>query len=115
MMDIVNRHGDKLDAEKLGESLGVPIFEASALREQGLTAAADRAVEIGSVSHKPYHARINVGWSDTTKTALDDIIKIAGANMPKTRPAIHFAIDLFERNGSAQSELGLSGLQMEGI
>jgi ferrous iron transport protein B len=115
MMDIVNRHGDKLDTEKLAESLGVPIFEASALHETGLTAAAAKAIEIGSVSHKPYHARIKVRFSDTTHKALEDIIKIAGANMPKTRPAIHFAIDLFERNGTAQSELGLSGLQMEGI
>jgi ferrous iron transport protein B len=115
MMDIVNRHGDKLDADKLSETLGVPVFEASALREQGISAAADRAVEIGSVSHKPYHARIKVKFSETTESALRQIIEIAGGNMPKTRPQIHFAIDLFERNGTAQSELGLSGLQMEGI
>ncbi|MDR0903279.1 MAG: ferrous iron transport protein B [Ruminococcus sp.] len=115
MMDLVNRHGDKLDAAKLGEALGVPIFEASALHEQGLAEAAKRAVEIGSVSHKPYHERIHVEFSETTAKALEAIKAVAGANMPKTRPAIHFAIDLFERTASAQSELGLSGLQMESI
>jgi ferrous iron transport protein B len=115
MMDLVEKHGDKLDTKKLSDALGVQVFEASALREQGIAAAAGRAVEIGSVKHKPYHARINVKFSETTENALKAIIAVAGGNMPKTRPQIHFAIDLFERNGTAQSELGLSGLQMESI
>ncbi len=44
MMDIVNKRGDRIDKEKLSKELGCQVVEISALKETGLTEAADAAI-----------------------------------------------------------------------
>lgn len=46
MMDSVEKAGDKIDAKKLEEKIGVPVVGISALKEKGLTELMDRAYEV---------------------------------------------------------------------
>ncbi len=46
MMDEVEKRGDKIDAEKLEKSIGLPVVKVSALRENGLEELMTRAYEL---------------------------------------------------------------------
>ncbi len=46
MMDSVEKAGDKIDAKKLEEKIGIPVVGISALKEKGLTELMDRAYEV---------------------------------------------------------------------
>lgn len=59
MMDVVKRNGDTIDMKKLGDELGCEVFPISALKGEGIKAAALRAVELAKekkphVSHHTY-------------------------------------------------------------
>ena len=43
MMDVVKKSGDKLDAKKLEEKIGVPVVEISALKDEGVQELMERA------------------------------------------------------------------------
>ncbi len=43
MMDAVRKSGDKLDAKKLEEKIGLPVAEISALKDEGIAALMERA------------------------------------------------------------------------
>ncbi len=43
MMDVVRKNGDRIDAAKLSNHLGVPVIEISALKGDGVMEAAERA------------------------------------------------------------------------
>ena len=45
MIDVVKKSGDKLDAKKLEREIGVPVVEISALKEEGVKARMERALE----------------------------------------------------------------------
>ncbi|MBR1741125.1 MAG: ferrous iron transport protein B, partial [Lachnospiraceae bacterium] len=46
MLDLMEKHGDKVDTKKLGEKLGCEVVEISALKGKGIKEAANRAIEI---------------------------------------------------------------------
>ena len=46
MMDEVEKRGDVIDAKKLEEKIGLPVFPVSALREKGLSELMEKAFEI---------------------------------------------------------------------
>ena len=43
MIDVVKKSGDRLDAKKLEEKIGVPVVEISALKDEGIAELMDRA------------------------------------------------------------------------
>ena len=45
MIDVVKKNGDKIDAIKLEKAIGVPVVEISALREEGIPALMERALQ----------------------------------------------------------------------
>lgn len=52
MMDSVEKNGDKIDAQKLEEKIGVPVVGISALKEKGLSELMDRAYEVSKQARK---------------------------------------------------------------
>lgn len=52
MMDSVEKNGDKIDAQKLEEKIGVPVVAISALKEKGLSELMDRAYEVSKQARK---------------------------------------------------------------
>ena len=93
MMDIVNKNGDIIDAEKIGKSLGCEVVEISALKGTGIKEAADKAVALAEnkVSY-PVHK-----FDAQVEKALGDIELRLDASVPKAQKRF-YAIKLFERD-----------------
>lgn len=103
MMDVVRRNGDKIDIDVLSQRLGCPIVEISALKNTGITDAADTAVMAAKHGKaEPRHI-----FSGTVEHVLAHIEEAAIHNLPDEEQR-WYAIKLFERDGRAIDKLGLS-------
>ena len=78
MMDIVRRNGDKIDAKELSKQLGCKIVEISALKETGITEAAEAAIEAAKSGRAvPMHT-----FSGPVEHALAHIEEAVVHNLP---------------------------------
>lgn len=103
MMDVVRRNGDKIDIDVLSQRLGCPIVEISALKNTGITDAADTAVMAAKHGKtEPRHI-----FSGTVEHVLAHIEEAAIHNLPDEEQR-WYAIKLFERDRRAIDKLGLS-------
>lgn len=110
MMDVVRKNGDKIDTEQLGREMGCRIFEISALKNDGIMAAAEAAIEIaGSGRTLPRHT-----FSGTVEHALAHIEEATLHDLPAEQQR-WYAIKLFERDERVQSALKLSDKMREHI
>ncbi|WP_085831901.1 ferrous iron transport protein B [Clostridium merdae] len=103
MMDIVRKNGDTIDSKKIGETLGCPVVEISALKSEGtqeLIAAA-----LSAAQQKP-HA-IAATFSDSVEVALQQVVQMLPNSM-KNRHQRWLAIKLFERDEKMLAEAGYS-------
>ena len=102
MMDVVRRSGDKLDTKKLSDILGCPVVEISALKGDGVKAAAEAAVKAaGGAGSVPLHR-----FSGTVEHALAHIEELVLHKLPEDQQR-WYAIKLFERDGKVVEQLGL--------
>ena len=102
MMDVVRRSGDKLDTKKLSDILGCPVVEISALKGDGVKAAAEAAVKAaGGTGSMPLHR-----FSGTVEHALAHIEELVLHKLPEDQQR-WYAIKLFERDGKVVEQLGL--------
>ena len=102
MMDVVRRSGDKLDTKKLSDILGCPVVEISALKGDGVKAAAEAAVKAaGGAGSVPLHR-----FSGTVEHALAHIEELVLHKLPEDQQR-WYAIKLFERDGKVTEQLGL--------
>ena len=102
MMDVVRRSGDKLDTKKLSDILGCPVVEISALKGDGVKAAAEAAVKAaGGTGSMPLHR-----FSGTVEHALAHIEELVLHKLPEEQQR-WYAIKLFERDDKVTEQLGL--------
>ena len=94
MMDVVRRNGDRIDAAKLSNHLGVPVVEISALKGDGVMEAAQRAVQLTRSGKKtiPQHR-----FAGSIEHALAHIEEVVLHDMPEERQR-WFAVKIFERD-----------------
>ena len=103
MMDVVRRNGDKIDIDVLSQRLGCPIVEISALKNTGITDAADTAVMAARRGKsEPRHI-----FSGSVEHVLAHIEEAALHNLPDEEQR-WYAIKLFERDQRAINKLGIS-------
>lgn len=102
MMDLVIKNGDKIDMQKLSEKLGCPVVEISALKGDGVEAAAKRALEA---------ARSQESWEAAHK--FSPILEgILGAVEDKLGAEVlqgqrrFFAIKLLEGDKEIKAQMG---------
>jgi len=106
MMDIVEKNGDKIDISKLSKALGCPVVETSALKGNGVKAAAEKAIEVARANKKPNFA---VSFSDEAKEAFGEIEKVIMRSIPHEEMETHWlAIKLFERDQNILDKLKIS-------
>ncbi len=103
MMDVVRRNGDRLDARKLSQALGCPVAEISAIRGEGIMEAARMAAEAAGDSAPPPPHR----FSGSVERVLASIVETALQTAPENQRR-WYAVKLFERDGKAAEQLGLS-------
>ncbi|MBR6545424.1 MAG: ferrous iron transport protein B [Clostridia bacterium] len=103
MMDVVRKRRDEIDTLRLSRALGCPIFEASALKNDGVFEAAEAAIEAarGGAS-LPCH-----NFRGVVEHALAHIEEAAVHHLPLERQR-WYAIKLFERDERVLGELALS-------
>ncbi|ABR36306.1 ferrous iron transport protein B [Clostridium beijerinckii] len=105
MMDIVEKNGDKIDINKLSKTLGCPVVETSALKGNGVKAAAEKAIEVANSKKKP---NFQVPFSKEARDAFDEIEKIVQGNIQGKDTNINWlSIKLFERDKNIIDNLKL--------
>ncbi len=113
MMDIVEKNGDKIDINKLSKTLGCPIVETSALKGNGVKAAAEKAIEVAKVRKNP---DFMLTFSKEAKEAFEEIEKVILKNIPHEGMQTRWlSIKLFERDQNVIDKLKLSKIVLDEI
>lgn len=103
MMDVVRKNGDEINIDLLSERIGCPIVEISALKNTGISEAAEIAVNAArSGKIVPKHI-----FSGEVEHALAHIEEAAIHSMPAEQQR-WYAVKIFERDKRVQEKLGLS-------
>ncbi len=94
MMDIVNKNGDQIHIDKLSKKLGCEVVEISALKGTGITAAAEKAVNLAKSRAKTPAVHEFTPEVESVLTAIEDKI---GPEVSEEQKRF-FAIKLLERD-----------------
>lgn len=104
MIDLVRKNGDVIDLDKLSKALGCVCMEISALKGEGGTEAAEKAVELAKNHvHGPRPHVFNGSVEHALAHIEEEIDEKVDATYLRW-----YAIKLFERDEVVQKELGLS-------
>ena len=110
MMDVVEKNGDKIDLPALSRKLSCPIVTISALKSNGITEAAEVAIE---ASKKGEHVARHT-FSGTVEHALAHIEEATVHELPMEQQR-WYAIKIFERDERVLKHLKLSEKVLEHI
>ena len=103
MMDIVRKNGDKINIDELSRELGCKVVEISALKGNGVTEAAEAAIDAAKNSKTvPMHT-----FSGPVEHAIAHIEEAAVHEMPAEQQR-WYAIKIFERDEKVLEQLKLS-------
>ncbi len=111
MMDIIKKNGDHIDTKKLGEMLGCKIVEISALKGDGIEAAAKQAVALAQAK-VPAVAKHR--FSDAVESALHNISDILQDKIDE-KNLRWFSVKVFERDKEIMAGLSLSTSELAHI
>ena len=104
MIDLVRKRGDSIDLEKLGNGLGCPCLQISALRGEGCRSAAEEALKL---ARSPVRREPVCVFSERVEEALDRI-ENAIAGKAEGASLRWYSVKLFERDERVRAEAGLS-------
>ncbi len=104
MMDVVRKNGDKIDIKALSQALNCEVVEISALKGDGVKAAADKVVALAQKGTKPIPKHRFAG---SVEHAIAHIEEVAVHDLPEEEQR-WYAIKLFERDEKVAEQLGLS-------
>ena len=104
MMDVVRKNGDKINIQELSKGLGCRVLEISALKGDGILAAAEAAIEAARNGKTlPMHT-----FSGPVEHAIAHIEEAAVHTMPEEQQR-WYAIKIFERDGKVMEQMNLQG------
>ena len=104
MIDLVNKHGDKIDLDELSRQLGCRVVAVSALKGTGITEAAEAAIEAAKGAKTvPQHT-----FSGPVEHALAHIEEAALHGLPEERQR-WYAIKVFEGDDKVLEDLEIPG------
>ncbi len=102
MMDVVNKSGDKINTKALSKQLGCKIVEISALKNEGVSEAAEEAIKAAKETKTiPQHT-----FSGPVEHALAHIEEAVVHEMPEEQQR-WYAIKVFERDEKVLEKLNL--------
>lgn len=101
MMDIVEKNGDKINAEYLSQKLGYPVIEISALRNRNI----DKVIEVAKKVASNKHVHINAFNNDVEKLVTD--VEKTIENVVEEQHKRWYAIKLIENDEKATKGLKL--------
>lgn len=103
MIDLVRKNGDTIDLVKLGDALGCEVVEMSALKGEGGTEAAERAV---ALAHKKQAGELPHVFTGSVEHALAHIEESIQGKVSEGYLR-WYAIKIFERDEKVMEELNL--------
>ena len=103
MMDIVKKNGDRIDTAELSKRLGCKVMEISALKGDGIMAAAEEAIKAAQ-SKKPVPLHT---FSGPVEHAIAHIEEAVVHNLPEEQQR-WYAIKIFEHDDKVLEKLKLS-------
>ena len=110
MMDIVNKNGDKINISKLSKALGCKVMEISALKNDGVSEAAEAAISAADTKHEgPVHR-----FDAAIEHALAHIEEACVHDLPEEQQR-WYSIKLFERDDKVIEKLGIKGEKLAHI
>jgi len=109
MIDLVRKHGDTINLQKLGEALGCEAIETSALKGEGSKQAAEKAAEIAAFHKTGNMLSVFNGSVEHAIAHIEESIE----DKVDARYLRWYAIKLFERDEKVIAELGLDKALME--
>ena len=110
MMDIVRRNGDKINIDELSQALGCKVVEISALKGDGVMAAAEAAIDAAKNGKTvPMHT-----FSGPVEHAIAHIEEATVHGLPEEQQR-WYAIKIFERDDKVMQKLGLTKETMSHI
>ena len=110
MMDVVRKNGDQINVAELSRELGCKVMEISALKGDGVMAAAEAAVEAaGNTKTIPMHT-----FSGPVEHAIAHIEEAAVHNLPEEQQR-WYAIKIFERDDKVLDQLKIDPTVMAHI
>ncbi len=110
MMDLIRKNGDKIDVERLSEQLGCRIVEISALKGDGVIAAAEEAIKAAKATKTvPMHT-----FSGVVEHALAHIEEAVVHGLPEEQQR-WYAIKVFERDEKVIEQLKIPPETLEHI
>ena len=110
MMDIVRKSGDQININQLSQQLGCKVVEISALKGDGVMAAAEAAIEAArSTKTVPMHT-----FSGPVEHAIAHIEEAAVHEMPEEQQR-WYAIKIFERDDKVLQKMNIPADVMQHI
>ena len=107
MMDVVRKNGDQINVAELSRELGCKVVEISALKGDGVMAAAEAAVEAASSTKTvPMHT-----FSGPVEHAIAHIEEAAVHDLPEEQQR-WYAIKIFERDDKVLEQLKIDATIM---
>lgn len=103
MMDVVRKRGDKIDISALSKAIGCKIVEISALKSEGILAAADLAIEAAR-NGKIIPSHIFSGEVEHTLAHIEE----AAVHSLPAEVQRWYAIKIFERDERVIEKLGIN-------
>lgn len=110
MADLLKKRGDTIDLKKLGDAIGCPVVEISALKGTGIQEAAEAAIAAAQSGKKPQ----TLTFCPEAEQALSLISEAIRGSAEQNRLR-WYAVKLFERDGKAMERISLSGAQKASI
>ncbi len=110
MMDVIRKNGDKINTEELSRQLGCKVVEISALKGDGIMAAAEEAINAAkNTKTVPQHT-----FTGVVEHAIAHIEEAAVHTMPDEQQR-WYAIKIFERDDKVLEQLKLDKTILEHI
>ena len=103
MMDLVWKNGDRIDGKKLSAALGCTVLEISALKGEGSTAAAEKAMDLALSQRSGELPHVFTGSVEHAIAHIEESIQ----GKVDDRYLRWYAIKLFERDEKVLAELKL--------
>ena len=103
MMDLVRKNGDRIDVKKLSAALGCTVLEISALKGEGSTAAAEKAMDLARSQRSGELPHVFTGSVEHAIAHIEESIQ----GKVDDRYLRWYAITLFERDEKVLAELKL--------
>lgn len=113
MMDLIRKKGDHISCKALSKQLGCPVVEISALKEEGIKDAVNKAIEIAKQGKIKKFALPMMEEVEEAITQIKDLLSVHNTTLSLNNDWI--AIKLFERDEEIVKQLSLDQSTMTQI